>query len=142
MDQKWQCRYLYTPFHECASDCFFTQEEDSDVVNLKEWAEDNLPEDYPTHDDVPLTEQERNKAIDLLLSLNAIDEESTKVVLLKNTDIEQLQIGQWLLYWVLKQRHTTLTRKNADAQITREVLDQMGNARRMYDYLEQRKGDT
>lgn len=109
------------------------------MVNVKEWAEDQLPDDYPAHDDVPLTEDERNRAIDLLLSLNVAEAEDTNVVLLRNTDIEVLQTGLFVLHHVLRDRHDRYIRKEMDEDVGREVLDSMRNVRHLYNFLETKK---
>lgn len=107
------------------------------MLNIKEWAEDNL---YPDHDDVALTEDERNRAIDLLLSLNVIDNEPTLVITnIRRTDVETLQTGLFLLDSLLKWRHERMIKNNDEPEVTREILDQMSNVRHLYDHLESNK---
>lgn len=108
------------------------------TIDVKERAEDNLP-DYPTHDDVPLTEDERNRAIDLLLSLNVVEREPTRMVKLTDTDIEVLQHGLFLLRHVLQARHEWLLDNEADSEYGREILDSLRNVRLLYGWLENAK---
>lgn len=128
------CKYMLTPGHECASDCVGFPR----IISATKWARNEL--DYPTHDDVPLSENERNRAIDLLLSLNVIEEEPTVVITkLRRTDIELLQSGLFLMDSLLHYRHEKAVKNDEDPQIGREILDSLSNVRKLREYLESQK---
>lgn len=104
------------------------------MINVKEWAFDNLPED-----DVPLTEKERSIADELIKSISLIDTEPTRMVPLKDTSIEMLQHGLLLVREVLSHRLAWLEDHEEDKQYHRDVLDSLRNVRMLYSHLEDSK---
>lgn len=91
------------------------------------------------NDDVPLTEAERKIADELILSLNVIDEEPTRMVKLTDTSIEVLQHGLFLVREVLQHRQNWLLDNETEPEYGRGVLDSLRNVRMLYAHLESAK---
>ena len=114
------------------------------MLNVSEWASENLPED--ANDDVALTEKERNDAERLLNLLQVLDEEPIRMVGLTDTSIEVLQHGLMLIKSVMDHRIDFLQRAQQGNEYAGEkdndITERQSNirvVRQLYAHLEHAK---